>query len=181
MSQSVASILERLQVVENGEHPHSIYRSPGESNTFFENERNPLNNADITIIASNIPQQPEENILEISKELINTLNESVDVVAAARLRNRKFGKPALVKISFASVQDKIKILRENKQLKMVEKYKNVFLRGSKTHTERLLELNARTLLNELPHGKDFRITSNGRIVKKTPERPQPEHHNNSDG
>lgn len=31
---------------------------------------------DITIIASNIPQEPEENILEISKELINTLNES---------------------------------------------------------------------------------------------------------
>lgn len=45
----------------------------------------PLNNADITIIASNIPQEPEENILEISKELIiiNPLNEYVDVVAAA--------------------------------------------------------------------------------------------------
>lgn len=119
----------------------------------------------------------KKNILEISKELINTLSESVDVVAAARLRNRKFGKPALVKISFASVQDKIKILREKKQLKMVEKYKNVFLRGIKTHTERLLELNARTLL----HGKDFRITSNGWIVRKTPERPQSEHRDNSDG
>lgn len=145
LSQSVASILERIQVVEKGEHPHSVYRSPDESNTFIENERNPLNNADITIIASNIPQEPDENILEISQELINTLNESVEVVAAARLRNRKFGKPALVKISFASVQDKIKILREKKQLKTGGKYKNVFLRGSKTHTERLLELNARTL------------------------------------
>lgn len=69
MSQSVAYILERLQVVENEERPYSIYRSPGESNTFFENERNPLNHADITIIASNIPQEPEENIFEISKEL----------------------------------------------------------------------------------------------------------------
>lgn len=64
---------------------------------------------------------------------------------------------------------------------MVEKYKNVFLRGSKTHTERLLELNARTLLNELLHGKDFRITSNGRIVKKTLERSQLDHHDNNDG
>lgn len=84
LSQSIASILERRQVVENGEHLHSIYRSPGESNTFFENDSNPLNNADITIIASNIPKEPKKkNILEISKEFINSLNESVDVVAAA--------------------------------------------------------------------------------------------------
>lgn len=36
------------------------------------------------------------------------------------------------------------------------------------------------VLYELPHVKDFRITSNGRIVKKTPERPQSEHRDNSD-
>lgn len=105
----------------------------------------------------------------------------MDVVAAARLRNRKFGKPALVKIIFASVQDKIQILKEKKQLKMEEKYKIVFMRGSKTHTERFLELNARTLLNKLARGKDSGIASNERIVKKTPERPESEHHDNSDG
>lgn len=40
--------------------------------------------------------------------------------------------------------------------------------SSKSHTERILELNARTLLREMPNGNQFRITSNGRIVKKTP-------------
>lgn len=43
------------------------------------------------------------------------------------------------------------------------------IRGSKSHTERILELNTQTLLNELPNGNQFRITSNGRIVKKTQE------------
>lgn len=43
------------------------------------------------------------------------------------------------------------------------------IRGSKSHTERILELNTRTLLNELPNGNQFRITSNGRIVKKSQE------------
>lgn len=73
LSQPVSSTLKKLQVVENGDHPHSIYRSQGEPNTFFKKEKNPLNNADIPIISSNIPQEP--NILEISKELINTLNK----------------------------------------------------------------------------------------------------------
>ena len=41
-----------------------------------------------------------------------------------------------------------------------------FLRGSKTHTQRVLELNARTLLDQMPNGNEFRITSSGRIVKK---------------
>lgn len=48
-------------------------------------------------------------------------------------------------------------------------YTSVFLRGSKSHTDRILETNVRTLLNELPNGNQFRITSNGRIVKKSQE------------
>lgn len=79
------------------------------------------------------------------------------------------------------MQDKLKILREKKQLKNGGKIQNLFMRGSKTHTERFLELNARTLLKELERGKYFRITSNERIVKKTPERPETEHHDNSTG
>lgn len=81
---------------------------------FFENNRNFLNNVDIIIIVLNILQEFEENILEIFKEFINILSEFVDVVVVVRLRNWKFGKLVLVKISFVLVQDKIKILREKK-------------------------------------------------------------------
>lgn len=51
-------------------------------------------------------------------------------------------------------------------------YTSVFLRGSKSHTDRILDINAQTLLNELPNGNQFRITSNGRIVKKSQETSQ---------
>jgi hypothetical protein len=44
-----------------------------------------------------------------------------------------------------------------------ENYKNVYIKSSKSHAERLIELNARTLLSQLPQGKNFRVDANGRI------------------
>lgn len=96
------------------------------------------------------------------------MNDAVTVVDAARLRSRRIGRPGLVKISFSNLEEKKQVLREKRKLKEKDQYKTVFLRGSKSHTERILELNARTLLREMPNGNQFRITSNGRIVKKTP-------------
>lgn len=93
-------------------------------------------------------------------------------MAAARLKNRKINKPGLVKISFARIDQKIRVLRAKRKLAEISGYRSVFLRSSKTHTERLIELNARTILNEMPNGKDFnRITANGRIVKKIDNQP----------
>lgn len=80
-------------------------------------------------------------------------------------------KPGLVKISFARVDQKIRVLRAKRKLGEISDYRSVFLRSSKSHTERLIELNARTILNEMPNGKDFRITANSRIVKKTDNEP----------
>jgi hypothetical protein len=53
-------------------------------------------------------QKPEEDILEVAKEMINLLDESAVVSAAIRLRTRDQNsrRPALVKISFESIQDK---------------------------------------------------------------------------
>jgi hypothetical protein len=71
-------------------------------------------------------------------------------------------KPALMKISFSSVDEKMRVLRAKRILGQIEGYRSVFLRS-----ERLIELNAKTLLGEIPNGKNFRITANGRIVRKT--------------
>ena len=43
-------------------------------------------------------------------------------------------------------------------------FKYVYLRSSKSHTERILELNTKTLLSELPNGNEFHVTVKGRIV-----------------
>ena len=50
-------------------------------------------------------------------------------------------------------------------LKDSDMYKDVYIKSSKTHAERtrLIELNARTLLNQIPQGKNFRVDASGRI------------------
>lgn len=80
------------------------------------------------------------------------MRESTQVVAAVRLRKRKFDKPGLVKISFSTLQENIQVLRNKRKLETSEKFKRVFLKSSKSHTDRIIELNARTLLKEIPHG-----------------------------
>ena len=87
------------------------------------------------------------------------------VVGVQRLKSRITGKPGLVKINLSNLEEQ-KWYCERK-VKEVEQYKKVFLRRSKSHTDRILQLKARTLLDEVPHGDRFREMSNGRIVKKT--------------
>ena len=55
---------------------------------------------------------------------------------------------------------KIWVLRQKRNLSGIQGYGSVFLRSRKSHTERLL-------LNEIPNGRNFRVTANGRIVKKS--------------
>lgn len=165
LSRSVDTLIERIQKVENLERPE--YEQESASGTNKKNQANTLYDPELTIIANNVRQCEDENIFEIANDMISHLSDSVKVVAAARLKSRGIGKPGLVKISFRSVDEKIEVLRSKRDLQNVEAYKSVFLRSSKSHTERLIELNAKTILNQIPNGNQFRITSNGRIVKKT--------------
>ena len=59
-----------------------------------------------------------EDLLEMAKDLVSKLEleEPVTALAAARLKDR-FGKPGLVKISFASLQEKMLVLREKRKLR----------------------------------------------------------------
>lgn len=86
-------------------------------------------------------------MLAIASELVNSINESVNVVAASRLKSRGKGKPGLVKIGMSNLEKKKLVLIEKRKLRQTEQYKSVFLRGSKSQSDRILELNARTLLN----------------------------------
>ena len=76
------------------------------------------------------------------------------------------GSSGIFKVEFASKEDKIEVLRRKATLKQSHEFKNVYLRSSMSHTERLSQLNFKTLLSELPQGKDLRLTGNGRIIRK---------------
>ena len=43
----------------------------------------------------------------------------------------------------------------------------MYLHSSKSHTDRLIETNFKTLLHEIPNGNSYRLAGNGRILKKS--------------
>ena len=129
-----------------------------------------VNNCDVTVIVSNLRQRPGEIPLKAAKELIRALGndvfENTVITDAKRCNERNRGTPPVLKIAFENVEQKVNVLRVKQELKQSLFYKKVYIRGSKTHTERILELNAKTLLSELPNGNQYRVTANGRIVKQ---------------
>ena len=131
---------------------------------------NSVNNCDITVIATNVPVRHDRSLIDTAKELISALGRDIShrsmVTDVKRCPDRGIGKPPLLKIAFETVEQKVEVLRAKKNLMNSKEFKNVYLRSSKRHTERILELNAKTLLSQLPNGNQFRVTGNGRIVKK---------------
>ncbi len=89
----------------------------------------------------------------------------VSVVRAKRLGGRG-GKPGIVKIQFGSLNEKIGVLKSKRNLKNAREFRRTYLCTSKSHIERLVDLNFRAILKELPGGHGYRITGSGRLVKK---------------
>ena len=131
---------------------------------------NSVNNCDITVIATNVHVRHDRPLMDTAKALISALGTDVShrsmITDVKRCPDRGTGKPPLLKIAFESVEQKVEVLRAKKNLSNSSEFKNVFLRSSKTHTERILGLNAKTLLPQMPNGNQFRVTGNGRTVKK---------------
>ena len=129
-----------------------------------------VSNDEFTVIVSNLREARGENPLVVAQSLLNALGEdvsnSITVIDAQRLPERNRGKPRLMKIAFESVEQKIKVLRANTSLRGNGTYGRVYIRSSKSHVERLLELNTKTILSELPNGHLYRVSANGRILKK---------------
>ena len=87
---------------------------------------------------------------------------------AVRQRDERAPGPPLIKVQFRTVEDKVAVLRVKRRLTSSAKYSPVWLRSSKPHSERVMDMNFRTLLDILPGGNTYTVTSNGKIVKKTP-------------
>ena len=85
------------------------------------------------------------------------------VVKATRLPSRYSSKPPLMKISFQSLEEKKLVLSHKCNLQSTL-YNSVYIRSSKSHEVRLIELSVRTILQNSPLSNDFRI--NGRIIPK---------------
>ena len=87
------------------------------------------------------------------------------VVTVDRIEPKGSG-PGPIKVQLASVQDKVMILRRKKRLENNERYAKVYVRAAKSHAERLIEINFRTILSQIPSGKHYFVTGNGRVMKR---------------
>ena len=135
--------------------------------------------SDTTIVAINVPYEQGEDIQQKMTNMIRRdLAVNIMVKRVKRMpvpayqtgqQNRTRPKRGIVKIQLHSVQDKIAILREKQKLKNSRDYSYVYLRSSKSHAEHLMELNFKTILDMLPQGTDYRMTGNGKLVKKDGE------------
>lgn len=122
---------------------------------------------DVSIVVMGLPFDEDENLAEKIEEVIEdgwTCDDGVTLVALERLRARGPG-PGVVKVAFASAKEKVTVLRGKLNLKSKDKFKKVFIRTLKSHTERVMEENFKVLLHDLPIGSDYFVSGNGRILR----------------
>ena len=120
---------------------------------------------DVTLVVTN-PPSDRINDYSWAVDLVHVLGgQEHMIVNTLRTQPRK-GNRGILKIELRSTVDKINILRNKPRLKHTKGFEKVFVRSSKSHMERLMDLNFKTLLSEMPHGQSYRIAANGRIIKR---------------
>ena len=80
----------------------------------------------------------------------------VTVVRATRVGVRDT-KQRILKIELKSENDKILVVRNKHKLEDSQIFSKVYICQSHSHAERVMERNTKTLLNELPNGKQYRV------------------------
>ena len=65
---------------------------------------------------------------------------------------KKTGQAEIDENSLCNFEQKVRVLCTKMALKGHQIYDRVYLRSSKSHTERLLELKTKAILSELPNG-----------------------------
>ena len=177
VDQEIERVASRVGTLEN---TTEILRTKAEEASLYDPEN--------TIVADNLAYEENEDLHRKVETMIRRdLALNIPVTRVLRLnprpaRSTRYGnvaKPGLVKIQVPTVDDKIKILREKKKLNNSPDFSCVYLRSSKSHTDRLMDQNFRTILDLIPTGKDYRLTGNGRLVKKDPEYGATSNRNNN--
>uniref|UniRef100_A0AAV2LMD3 Uncharacterized protein n=1 Tax=Knipowitschia caucasica TaxID=637954 RepID=A0AAV2LMD3_KNICA len=109
-----------------------------------------------------------ENLMEIIKELVEdgcACDQAVTLVVLERLRSRG-RRPGVVKVAFASVKEKVAVLRTKSNLKSTENYRKFYIKTANSHTDRVMEENFKVLLRDMPNGKDYYVSGNGKLVRR---------------
>lgn len=123
----------------------------------------------VSLIVVGLPQSEGEDLMAKVKDLLHVgfgCDTALFPAAVERVRARG-DRPGLVKVELNSVQEKVAVLRKKSNLKDNNRFNKVYMSSAKSHAERLMELNFRTLICETAAGKDFYLTGNRGMVKWT--------------
>ena len=119
-----------------------------------------------TVILVNVKEESEENLHSVCKQIFTdgVGLEGVNPVRCERMKSN-YNKSSVVKVELKSAEEKRTLLKGKHKLRGTELYREIFMRPSQTREERLLRANMKTILAELPKGKEHRLTAHGRIVR----------------
>lgn len=175
---TVQSLQGRLESLESNQSNTTAHMDTGNSNGAHTFRPNYGDDSDISVIVSGLPPLLDgETLLQKANDIITALglevDQNVQVMSTVRFRMRDPVRPGLVKITLRNRDEKINVLRNKMKLKTSQTFSEVYIKSYKSHAERLIELNARAILRQLPQGRNFRVDANGRIQAK------PQHGNNA--
>ena len=109
----------------------------------------------------------KENVKDKIKLLVEDgLGMDPSIVIDAKRTPWRNNRPGIVKVQLASVDTKVKLLRQKMHLKNTDKYNRVFMHSSKSHEERLIELNCRELIRNMPGRDQYYFTGSGRLQRQ---------------
>ena len=127
------------------------------------------------VILSGVHYELRENLKEKATRVLQALGpdivNKVSIVAIQRLgikgKERNSKQPPLVKIAFKDLDQKVNVLRAKSKLGDSDEFKNSRMWSSKSHAERVADMNFSTLMNSIPGMKNqFRLTAHGKMVPR---------------
>lgn len=123
---------------------------------------------EVTLIVAGLVYEENEDIKKKVHQLFQDGLGEKSVVADVLRLNGRGNHPGVVKVECSSLDEKIAILRKKQKLRdhPNDSYRKVYIRSAKSHTDRLIELNFKTLLREFPNGKDYYVTGSGRLTRR---------------
>ena len=122
-----------------------------------------------TLIFDGLKPHSDKSDQELLENIYEKIGVKCSIVNVKRMKTYS-SRPGLLKCEVNSEEEKIEILRAKFSLNDVAP--NVYCRSSKSHTERLLEMNSRLLLKMLTEKQDasqYKVSNNGKIVKIIPD------------
>ena len=141
--------------------------------------QSPLEDIDKCIVVTKFPDvvvgELKVKIEDMLQEILEDEDkESVEVLECKRMGAHSRDKPGLVKVAVNNLDSKKLVLRAKTKLKDTVHYKNVWMRSSMPHLERIFHMNMKNMLKLVPDGDQYFITGSGKMVRKNEEQSNDE-------